>query len=96
MTLTKMQIAAHKAWKTIRKNKKIFDGFKKPIDDFKFGIHLEPVPYCNGLCGEIKVFYYPSKEAMRNDIKKFRKDDQIAGITVFEVIGMKGNGIFEE
>jgi hypothetical protein len=83
--------AAHKAWVTIRKNKKLFKGFRKPNEEDKFAIHLSPIPYCNGLCGEDKVIYYGSKEEMSKDIKKFQKDDQIYGISVFQVICMKAN-----
>jgi len=93
MTQTKMQIAANKAWKTIRKNKKLFDGFKKPMDDSKFGIHIEPIPSCNGPNGNDKVFYYKTKSSMSKDIRKFQNDDQVYGITVFEVMYIKANGV---
>jgi hypothetical protein len=84
--------AAHKAWRTIRKNKKLFEGFIKPTEECKFGIHLVPIPACNGPNGEDKVMYYEKKEEMRKDIRKFQKDDQVSAIVVFQVVCMRDNG----
>jgi len=76
--------AAHKAWATIRKNRKLFKGMEEP-GEYKFGIHLMPYPSC-ACHGEEEVKYYKEKEDMRKDLKKFRKDDSTYAICVFQII----------